>query len=71
MRISYAGKNRRFSPQGDTLRNSDITILLAKADKIDTLISKQTLWNYWFDSRSSTEGIVWGYIICLIRLCEI
>ncbi len=46
MRISYAGKNRRFSPQGDTLRNSDITILLAKADKIDTLISKQTLWNY-------------------------
>jgi len=39
-------KTADFPPQGDTLRNSDITILLAKADKIDTLISKQTLWNY-------------------------
>lgn len=43
MRISYAGKTADFPPQGDTLRNSDITTLLAKADKIDTLISKQTL----------------------------
>ena len=32
-----------FTPQGDTLRNSDITTLLAKADKIYTLILKQTL----------------------------
>ena len=39
MRIIYAGKTADF-PQGDTLRNSDITTLLAKADKIYTLILK-------------------------------